>query len=160
MYSKHCRTDKKGRHPQSQPVGHRRKSFSGVLQCCRIKMSIVSNKRRSVVLHDIVMIVHHHQQRLAHNNEEPHTEVSSSRTKSLLQPLTQLHQRSIAHEAYEEPGLEHPQWDGDCVLMEKRGDEEDHCDRSATRPACCKKGFVQVPEEPSMYRQIPVLPKL
>ena len=60
IYSKHCRTDKKGRHPQSKPVGHRRKSFSGILQCCRIKVSKVSNKRRSVVLHDIVMIVHHH----------------------------------------------------------------------------------------------------
>ena len=25
---------------------------------------------------------------------------------------------------------------------------------------CCKKGFVEMPEEPSMDRQIPVLPKL
>jgi len=123
-------------------------------------MSIVSNERRSVVLHDIVMIIRHHQQRLADDEEEPHTEVSSSWPKSLLQPLAQLHQRSIAHEANEEPGLEHPQRDRHGVLVEKGGDEEDHGDRRATRPACCKKGFVEVPEEPSMDRQIPVLPKL
>ena len=28
------------------------------------------------------------------------------------------------------------------------------------RRTCCKKGLVEVPEEPSMDRQIPVLPKL
>jgi len=44
--------------------------------------------------------------------------------------------------------------------VEKGGDEEDQCDRRTTRPACCKKGLVEVPEEPSMDRQIPVLPKL
>jgi len=71
----------------------------------------VSNECRSVVLHDIVMIVGHHQQRLAYNEEEPHTEVSGSWAISPLQPFAQLHQRSITHEANEEPGLEHPKWD-------------------------------------------------
>ena len=38
-----------------------------------------------------------HQQRLADDEEEPHTEVSSSWTKSLLQPLAQLHLRFPLH---------------------------------------------------------------
>ena len=38
----------------------KKKSLSDVSQCCRIKVSIVSNERRSVMLNNIVMIVRHH----------------------------------------------------------------------------------------------------
>ena len=44
--------------PQDPP--RQKKSFSEVSQCCRIKVSIVSNEGRSVVLNNIIMIVGHH----------------------------------------------------------------------------------------------------
>ena len=53
-------TDLKPRqdHPQDPP--RQKKSFFKVSQCCRIKVSIVSNEGRSVVLNNIIMIVGHH----------------------------------------------------------------------------------------------------
>ena len=86
-----------------------------------------------------------------------------------------LYQGNVAHETNEQPRLEHPQWNRNGVLVEEGGDEKHDRDRCATRPTwwitdlhddvffgktCCKKRFIDMPKEPSMHWQIPVLPKL
>ena len=45
-----------------------------------------------------------------------------------------LYQGNVAHEANEQPRLEHPQWNRNGVLVEEGGDEKHDRDRCATRP--------------------------
>ena len=155
-----------------------------VSQGCRIKVSIVSNKSRSVVLNNIVMIIRHNlgerklvmlgkassmsggrrgddfsrslkvlltskgwpMTRKSHILRLPALGPNLSSSHSLSctwswvvftyhSKIWLLYQRSIAHEADEEPGFEHPQWNGHSVLVEKWGDKEDHSDRRTARPA-------------------------